>query len=112
MLDGVNRFMVESIIASDQSVPGGGDEDADGDGDGEGPPVTVSESRLGRPLTLVLVTRTRFTPASRSAGTVATAHVSQLVVLPKVGVATVVPLTATVPGRLVVVPLEYRMPRL
>src|SRR2546421_6877236 len=99
MVDGVNRLMVESTMALDQSGPV------------LCPSETVIESTLGSPLAVVAVRRTRSVPDASVTGTDAVAQVSQLAVGPNVGVATTVPLTLRLAGRLVVVPLAYRMPR-
>src|SRR5215218_3216150 len=74
---------------------------------------TVSLSTLGPPLAVVAVTRTVLLPALKVALIVSVAQVDQAPVpVNSCAAETTVPFTAMSIGRLVVVPLAYRMVRL
>jgi len=97
----VNRLIVDSTIATDQSRPGGGASSS-----------TVSESTLGPPSAVVAVTRTVLVPAVNATPRLwVVQFVHAPVPVKATSSAIIVPLTLTRSGRLVDVPLAYRMIR-
>src|SRR3954464_12125579 len=98
---GVSLAMVEATTADDRAVPvGGGSVVA---------PSTLSESRFGPPLAVVAVARMMLSPAVSDAVTFFVCHVAPHPAAAKAtSDSAAVPLTVTVKGRFVVVPLASR----